>query len=65
MSKLCDKYFKAVMNLQLAETNININLAISIFNTNKDNMKKSVKIESLSKETRHKEEGTSKWKLQK
>ena len=25
MSKLCDKYFKAVMNLQLAETNININ----------------------------------------
>ena len=51
------------MNLQLAETNININLAISIFNTNKDNMKKSVKIESLSKETRHKEEGTSKWKL--
>ena len=40
------------MNLQLVETNININLAIYIFNTNKDNMKKkSVKIESLSKET--------------
>ena len=51
------------MNLQLAETNVNINLAISMFNTNKDNMEKSVKIESLSKEIRHKEEGTSKWKL--
>ena len=42
MSKLFDKYFKAVMNLQLVETNININLAIYIFNTNKDNMKKKV-----------------------
>ena len=63
MSKLFDKYFKAVMNLQLAETNVNINLAISMFNTNKDNMEKSVKIESLSKEIRHKVEGTSKWKL--
>lgn len=64
MSKLFDKYFKAVMTLQLVETNVNINLAIYIFNTNKDNMKKECKNRMpQQRNTRHKEEGTSKWKL--
>ena len=50
MTELTDKVFNSVM-IKMPQRTI-----IAMVETN-------VKIESLSKEIRHKEEGTSKWKL--